>query len=242
MTVTTFVPKPNIDSRLIVNSYNIIDCASRHGSLIVAYSGGKDGLCAALLARDMGIKMGVCELSYTFTNQEHDIRNTASGLGVEVEWRRTLDMAWLAKHPKFVFSRCPEVVSAFCQIRQRDSVERCAKSHGHKVVITGRKKRGNSVRKAIDPRRSGTIGCHPIREWDDGDVWAFLRLRGVGVPWIYSTPFGKHEGNSAWPFCRQYLSRFENYEVIHNIEPKIVERAAEYGIVDAREFLQCKRR
>ena len=43
--------------------------------------------------------------------------------------------------------------------------------------------------------------------------------------------------NSAWPFCRQYADKFNNYAVIYSIEPPIVPQAAAAGVIGAREFL-----
>jgi 3'-phosphoadenosine 5'-phosphosulfate sulfotransferase (PAPS reductase)/FAD synthetase len=237
MTVATFAAKPRIDPQRVAEARQIIKDGLRLGRALVAYSGGKDGLCAALLARDLGVTLGVCELSFTFVDQERDIRQTANHLGGQVVWRNTLDIAWLAAHPQFVFNRDTRAINTFCQVRQRDSVEHYARDHGYRVVITGRKKHGNSVRYAIHPRANGTVGCHPLRDWDDGDIWAYLRDAGIPVPWVYRTSFGRHEGNSAWPFCRQYADKFNNYAVIYSIEPPIVLQAAAAGVIGAREFL-----
>jgi 3'-phosphoadenosine 5'-phosphosulfate sulfotransferase (PAPS reductase)/FAD synthetase len=207
------------------------------GKGVVAYSGGKDGLAVALLARDLGVNIGVCELSYTFTEQEKNIRATANLLGfTEVVWRKKLSISWLARRPQYVFCR-DRRYNEFCQHKHRSSVEDWAKLNGYPVVITGRKSKGNMVKAPIYSLKNGTIGCHPLKDWDDGDIWAFLRDRGVARPWIYSTRLGQTLGNGVWPSFHDFPDRQANYRVIYDIEPAVVHEAALVDVAGAREFL-----
>ncbi|MDR0472313.1 MAG: phosphoadenosine phosphosulfate reductase family protein [Treponema sp.] len=233
----TLEAKEKVAPGLIDGSLSILEKALMRGKGIVAYSGGKDAIVVALLAQKLGVIDGVCELSFCFTQQETDIKKQAISLGFNVQYRKKFDLRWLARHPQFVFNNDTKQINAFCQIRQRDSCEKYALQNGYKVVITGRKNQGNSIKDTIYERRNGTVGAHPLREWTDGDIWAYLRDKGIPRPWIYGTPFGLAEGNSFWPICRQYPDRDQNYTVIYGIEPNIVLQAARFGIIGAAEFL-----
>jgi len=234
----SFVAKDSVPRDRMADAYRILTAGRKLGPVMVAYSGGKDGLAAALLARDVGVGgLNVCELSFTFRRQEQDIRATAHRFGINVVYRHHLSLGWLAAHPQYLFTHDMKLNGALCHLRQQNSVESYARRHGIQVVITGRKTLGNSVRQAIDPRKNGTTGCHPLRGWDDGDVWALLRDRGVPMPWVYSTPFGRRQGNTGWPFCRLGSTIQENYEIIYQIEAETVLDAAEAGVPGAREFL-----
>lgn len=216
----------------------ILQKGKEQGRCVIAYSGGKDGLAAALLAQDAGITVGVCELSFTFFLQEQDIRQTARRLGFSIIWRKNLTLSWLAQRPQYVFNHDRKKTNELMQFRQRDSVERFAKLNNLPVVITGRKSKGNTVASALHKRSNGTWGCHPLRSWDEGDVWTFLKQRGVATPWVYSTPIGISQGNTGWPFCREAPTVQGNWRVVHSIEPAVVEAAAMVDVVGARDFLK----
>lgn len=222
----------------IESAQEIIQEGRKHGLCVIAYSGGKDGLAAALLALDQGITLGVCELSFTFSRQEQDIKRTANSLGFTMVYRKNLNLSWLAAHPQYVFSHDRKRTNELMQFRQRNSVESFARHNHFPVVITGRKSQGNTVAKAVHKRGNGTWGCHPLRSWDEGDVWTFLRDRGVATPWVYGTPIGISQGNTGWPFCRECPDIQGNWNVIYGIEPTIVHQAALVDVAGARAFLR----
>jgi 3'-phosphoadenosine 5'-phosphosulfate sulfotransferase (PAPS reductase)/FAD synthetase len=236
----SLIAKDKVSPGLIDSSLRIIEKALMHGSAVVAYSGGKDAIVTSLLCQQLGVNDGICELSFCFTRQEIDIKKQAAALGFNIHYRKILDMAWLAKHPQFVFNNDVKHINSLCQVRQRNSCERYAFRQGYKVVFTGRKNKGNCIKDAIYERSNGTVGAHPLREWTDGDIWAYMRDKGIPRPWIYGTPFGMAEGNSFWPICRQYPDRQRNYGVIYGMEPEIVIEAAKYGVIGAAEFLKTQ--
>lgn len=238
MTVATFQARASLDQDLILEARRIIKRALREypGEALVAYSGGKDGNVAALLAQELGLNHGVCETSFTFLQQREDIRRTAQRYGHEVVYRSRLDLPWLKARPQHVFSRNTRLINALCQVRQRATMESYAKAHGYRLIITGRKRAGNSVKAPIY-EKGGFVYVHPLANWKDLDIWAYLKHRGQDVPWIYHTPFGRREGNSAWPFYRESTDRMVCYRAIYDTEPAIVEEAAVADIIGARAFL-----
>jgi 3'-phosphoadenosine 5'-phosphosulfate sulfotransferase (PAPS reductase)/FAD synthetase len=233
-----FITRDAVRPGRIETAMEILAEGKRKGNCVIAYSGGKDGLAAALLAKDAGISLGVCELSFTFAKQEWDIRLTAQRLGFTMIWRNSLSLSWLAQRPQYVFNHDRKRTNELMQFRQRNSVERFAKHNHIPVVITGRKSQGNTVASAVHKRGNGTWGCHPLRSWDEADVWTFLRDRGVATPWVYQTPIGISQGNTGWPFCRECPDIQGNWRVIHDIEPSVVEAAALVDVVGARDFLR----
>src|SRR5215207_6461997 len=80
---------------------------------VLAYSGGKDGLAVALLAKRLGIFTGVCDESYYFTKQREDVRATAARLELNVAFREYLRLDYLVRHPEFVFPQKTQDANRF---------------------------------------------------------------------------------------------------------------------------------
>lgn len=204
---------------------------------VVAYSGGKDGLAVALLAKWLGIGHGVCDESYYFTRQREDVRVTADSLGIYVAFREYLRLDYLVRHPEFVFPQTTQDANRFMQARQRTTVEKYAKAHGCRVILTGRKRQGgNSIKAPFYQVRSFT-SCHPLIHWSDQNVWDFLAANGVPKPWIYSTALGRAEGNIGWPLAGKNIPYGECWHHVWDVEPDIVIEAARESVVGAKAFL-----
>jgi 3'-phosphoadenosine 5'-phosphosulfate sulfotransferase (PAPS reductase)/FAD synthetase len=239
MTVSRWDTKERVSPGKLAEAHNTLEQLLEYAKRpVLAYSGGKDGLVVAHMARALGIKTGVCEQSFYFTEQKADIRRQANALGMNVIYRDHIDMPWLAKRPNLVFNHDSATRSKFYFARQQQSVTTYAEAHGHDAIVTGRKRGGNSVKAPLYRKRNGLWMCHPLASWDDGDVWTYLRDASIAVPWVYQTPFGQSEGNSCWPMLREFKSLDQNYRVIHRIEPALVTAAAAAGIASAAAFLR----
>ena len=206
---------------------------------LLAYSGGKDGLVASLLAQEaIGADVGICETSFYVPAQLADIRSTADRLGFRVTYKSILQPEHFRRYPRHLFPhRDVNAFSQFCEMRQRRSFEGFARARERRFIITGRKKRGNSVKSELY-RKGDLVMVHPLREWTDPDIWAYLKHRGVAVPWVYQTPLGQAEGNSPWNLYRRYADKRLCWRAIHETDAGVVRDAAANGIAGAREFLQ----
>lgn len=241
MGVKSFDPVP-VKQRVMDDSLRAIERALRGSSArpIIAYSGGKDGLAAAILCKQFDVSLGVCETSFCFTKQIRDIKRTARKLDFEVVYRDTLDMAWLARNQHVLFSRNGKDKDYFYGKRQRRSFEEYARDNGYNVIITGRKKDTNSV-PSISYDVRGYRSVHPLREWSDGNVWWLLKEHGVEVPWVYGTAVGKLIGNGTWAAHRahdDYPHHRQSWRDIFDIEPNIVRQAARHNLRGAQAFIR----
>jgi 3'-phosphoadenosine 5'-phosphosulfate sulfotransferase (PAPS reductase)/FAD synthetase len=171
---------------------------------LIAYSGGKDGLVAAHLMAQHGATNGVCETSFYYATQEADVRQTAARLGLNVSFQENRDDDWLRKHPEFLFADDAPTRSKSFAGRQQRTMRINAEKQGADMVVFGRRTEENSVKTMLYPVH-GRLSFHPIRDWRETDVWAYLASVGIERPWIYSTVHGTHSGNSPFYSLRARL-------------------------------------
>jgi len=162
---------------------------------LVAFSGGKDAIVAGHLAKSVGVKHFVCEESFYFKPQIESIRGIATHLGFDVTYTDSLDMGWLSKNRRVVFSTDTKVRSWSFAVRQQATVKRHAKRIQSQCHIFGRRTQENTVRAEVYVAKPGTQ-CHPLRNWRTEDVWEYFDKYSIPVPYIYGTRFGKTEGNA----------------------------------------------
>jgi 3'-phosphoadenosine 5'-phosphosulfate sulfotransferase (PAPS reductase)/FAD synthetase len=237
MTVASFdacaVPQQLIDSALAT----IRNALAQGTRAIVAWSGGKDGLVAGLLARDLGITDCCCDESFYFERQKDDVRDTARLQGVDVRYYDRLNMAWLAANQRLCFPyRDTKAFDRFCELRQRTTMHQHALLRGADIIITGRKQVGNMV-KAPLYRKGAMLMCHPIYNWRDPHVWGFLQQRGVPRPWIYSTVIGQKEGNTPWTLFRRFADMAQNWAAVASVDMAPIRAAAPFNIRGAADYL-----
>jgi 3'-phosphoadenosine 5'-phosphosulfate sulfotransferase (PAPS reductase)/FAD synthetase len=235
--IKTFAALP-VSDEMVERARNVIREALTMGrGAVVGWSGGKDGLVAGLLARDLGIVDGCCDESFYFDAQKADIRAMATSLGVHVRYYDRLGMDWLAKHQRLCFPfGDTAATNLMCEARQRKTMEVHAAHQHAEVIITGRKQDGNNVKAPIY-RKGNVLMCHPIYNWRDGHVWGFLHQHRIPMPWVYTTPLGQVWGNSPWPSFRRSANMHENWRVVASIEMKVLRDAAPYDIRGAAEVL-----
>jgi 3'-phosphoadenosine 5'-phosphosulfate sulfotransferase (PAPS reductase)/FAD synthetase len=178
--------------RIIVNAVRQSGTAP-----VTAYSGGKDGLVAGILAARLGYREAICETSFTIARQRVSMKQIAARHGMNVTYRWSLDDAWLAAQPELIFSSDAALRSRSFARRQQRTVRIYAKERGAQCVIFGRRTEENTVKAPIYDK-GGVIQCHPIRNWKLHHVWTFFERHGIERPWIYSTRFGKTEGSAAF--------------------------------------------
>lgn len=181
----------------INNSIEIIRKASSLGKGVVAFSGGKDGLVAAILINKIipNIEM-VCETSFYFPKQLEDIKKTAKMLGFNVTYVCNLSDEWLMNHKtKLLFSSSAKVRQWSFNVRQQNTIKKFAIKTRAQVTYTGRRTQENSVPKEIYSTKKNGMQAHPLRNWTTNDIWEFILDQGLERPFIYSTKWGE-QGNS----------------------------------------------
>lgn len=198
--------------------------AVRADRIVLAYSGGKDSLVACHLARThLGLRDAVCEVSFYFRRHEIQAMENAGPdvLDLDCEFRDSLGIMWLRRNPHVLFSDDNAVRSWTFSTRQQRTVKKYARKHGFDAQLFGRRTEENSVRAPLYRTRAG-LQIHPIRDWSTLHVWAYVREHGLPEPWIYSTAFGRLEGNA--PFYTLRASDVGGYAGAWDLVSSLDER------------------
>lgn len=177
-------------------SLQIIEAAFDYAdSPALAYSGGKDSVVVGLLLRELGLTVpGVCEVSFCFSRQIEDFRENAEKLGHNIEFRKSLDDEFLHKHDELIFGGSAEKRGWYYSVRQQKTVKDFAEENGHDCQIFGRRTEDNTVKDYLYETSAG-LQCHPVRDWNEHQVVAYIRQSDVvDMPWIYSTRWSKLYG------------------------------------------------
>ncbi len=173
-----------VTTEKLEQAFRILDAGmlrAEPGELCLAYSGGKDGIAVALLARQRGIIMGMCDWSWNFDQQRQDIHVTAELLGLKITYYDRFNLTYLKEHPTILFPQTAGPRNRVQQMRQRDSIVRYCKENYFKGYITGRKRPKNIVRSTIYAIK-GLLSVHPLCFWSEQDVWDYLKDHGVKTP------------------------------------------------------------
>lgn len=205
-----------------------IKAAVNAGAAFVAFSGGKDSIVTAALARRVGIREAACDVSLNMAVDTADFKAAAHSLGLEVHYYEPLDEAWLHAHPEFVFMD-PSLLGAYYAKRQQATIRRHWQRDKAKAVIVGRRTEENTVRGPLAVLKSGMAQYFPIFDWTAADVWQFIVDAGLPVPRIYTTRLGMADGATSWPEINVAGSRrngFDPLPFIDRREPGLLERFA----------------
>lgn len=162
---------------------------------LLAYSGGKDSIVVCHMSEKLGVRKAVCETSFYFHKALESVLQIGQELKLDVTYKNSLDINWLKKNKTIIFSADTKKRSWSFAARQQRTVKKYAKHIKADLVIYGRRTEENHVKKHIYETKDG-LNCHPIRDWKEADVWAYFKKYGITIPYIYSTTFGKIEGNA----------------------------------------------
>ena len=195
----------------------------KHGEVLLAYSGGKDALCLALIMLNAGIPFKpVCDVSWYFPQQIKDIVRTVNKLSIKnIEYTEYLPEKYLKNNNHMIFSTCSKIRSRLFSLRQQKAIKDFSESNKYKLVLFGRRDEENSVKRKIYKRDSGIYYMHPLKVWKTHQVWEYIFSCGLERPWIYGTEFGIREGNAPFylfmpydyedtDYCWKYISSLYN--------------------------------
>lgn len=202
--------------------------------LLLAYSGGKDSIVAAHLAKDLGITESICETCFCSPIQVADFKKSAAQLGLNVTYKASLSWEWLAEHPEWIHPP-RSMAGKFYAIRQQRTIKTHAKQHGFTAVVYGRRTEENTVRSSDYCTKDGLSHCHPIREWTTSEVWAYIHAHGLHYPSIYNHQIGKIAGNTPLNTLMEIPEK-DIWKTMHSFDPNYVQNFAPFN-ADARNFL-----
>ena len=201
---------------------------------MLAWSGGKDSLVVAHIIKEAGlmpyISDTVCETSFYFEKQLEDIKKTADSLGWNVTYKDSLGWDWIRKHPEVIFSNDSRIRGWSFAQRQQKTVADYARQHGNDAIIFGRRTQENTVPSSLYYKKQlKHWSCHPIKDWSTLDVWNYLELFNIPIPWIYTNNFGKYSGNSGFFSLRaKYVGGVDKaWELVTSLDPNINKQKVE---------------
>jgi 3'-phosphoadenosine 5'-phosphosulfate sulfotransferase (PAPS reductase)/FAD synthetase len=203
----------------IAKSKSIIEQAAKKcDAMFCMFSGGRDSLCVALLARE--VNPG-CQLLF----MESSI-NLPGAVKFAVEMADKLELPLHRSHPENYqgdfatvarrFGYFPTVEQPWCsgRLKIRPARAYLRKLYGRQSIakLTGVRRAESYRRRAMyrprayitkDPEHAGSHLVHPILDWSDNDVLALLRAHNLAV----SNPLYRVYGVSDCYWCPFYQER-----------------------------------
>lgn len=236
--IEELVTREELEERIKATIAEITDvtCGKRAA---YAWSAGKDSLVLGEICRMSGITdcmMGVCNLEYPafmkwvdkYKPKELEIINTGQ------------DMEWLSKHPSMLFPQDSATAAKWFSIVQHRAQARYYGEHNLDVILLGRRRAdGNYCGRGtnIYTDGKGVTRYSPLAAWSHEEILAFIHYHKVHMPPIYQWKNGYLCGTHPWP-ARQWMGSEEvGWEDVYEIDPQIVEKAAEW-LPGAEEYLK----
>lgn len=209
---------------------------------LIAFSGGKDSIVAAHIAKAHGISLSVCEISFCFPQSVTEFHAIAKHIGLSVEWSNRLDMAWLKRNQHLMFASLKAQGELYAK-RQQATIKRTARKRGVTGIIYGRRREENTVRADLYQTADHVWHCHPLVDWSTANVWQYINDHGLPYPTLYDTPIGKLEG--ADPFIGVSAANaakhgYNHFDLIHQYDPRILDSIADRHR-PTRDYLKAKR-
>ena len=165
--------------------------------ITLAYSGGKDAIVVAhMLSKIRKVELAVFETCWAIERTVEEGKKYADDFGIKVTCEDSLSFEWLRKHPQVMFTSDVQDRALVDTVRQQRTIKRLTPTGS--VSVFGRRKEENCVRKYLYETKAGWQ-LHPIFDWTFEDIRSYFRMFNLEIPWIYSTIFGKLEGQASFP-------------------------------------------
>lgn len=218
-----------------------------HGKKVgYAWSGGKDSIALQVVMERAGIRK--CYMASVSALSFHHYLPWCMEHGpasLEIMDYDKVNVAWLGKHQQYIFNQQDHSIwSKFCQVRGHDRF--CQDNRLDMVILGRRYQDGNYIGPRgtnIISKGNGVTLYSPISDWSHEMVMAVIHyFKNRNLPDLYTFPEGFVEGTPIWPdFYKSNESLDDSYLRIYKIEPRLIERAAQY-IPTAAQFLKSKHR
>lgn len=173
-------------SDLVLHTVAVLEAAQAHGPAVHTNSFGPEGVvlthlitCHAPAIRTVSLDTGrLPEETYAVAEA---LRRR---YGVDIDWyypdADTL-RAFTHRHGVNAFYDGVELRRACCAIRKVEPLVRALS--GHRAWVTGRRRDQSQHRSALPERewdeQRGILKFNPLTEWNEADVWAFIRAHDI---------------------------------------------------------------
>ena len=195
----------------------------------VSWSGGKDSIVVEHMCQQIGINRNF----WVRSNLEYpEVINWIDKHGpdnLEVVNTRQ-DLKWLKKNQHMLFPQNEKVASIWFKIVQNTGQKWYFEENKIDMLLVGRRiKDGNDPGEGgMDVDEYGIVRYAPIYDWNHEDVLAYIEYFNIKWPPLYQWANGFQVGTGPWA-AREYTGSMHNgWKEVYNINPSIVEKAAEY--------------
>lgn len=235
--IEQLVPREQLDEKVKRTVEEII-AETKGKKVAFAWSAGKDSLVLEQLCYMAGINS--CVLVISNLEYQAFLEWVEGHKPAELEIINTgQDLEWLVKHEQMLFPQNSQIASQWFHIVQHRGQAKYYKAKELDMLLLGRRRAdGNYVGKGsnIYTDGKGITRYSPLADWNHEDILAFIHYYNVAMPPIYDWKKGYLCGTHPWA-ARQWTSSIENgWKEVYEIEPSIVEKAAE-KIESAKVFL-----
>ena len=204
----------------------------------VSWSGGKDSIVVEHICQQIGINRNF----WVRSNLEYpEVINWIDKHGpdnLEVVNTRQ-DLKWLKKNLHMLFPQNEKAASIWFKIVQNTGQKWYFEENKIDMLLVGRRiKDGNDPGEGgMDVDEHGIVRYAPIYDWNHEDVLAYIEYFNIKWPPLYQWANGFQVGTGPWA-AREYTGSMHNgWKEVYNINPSIVEKAAEY-INSASKYLE----
>ena len=205
----------------------------------LTWSGGKDSAALLYVAHRAGIQRGMCGLTRVEFPEYERWAHTNLPDGIDVFYRDTITVEWVAKHPDYLFPADYKSYYGWTVKGHQWAQNRWAHDTNTDMLIFGRRTGdGNSCGPGgIRQRRDGiTLNC-PIYDWTHDDVLCVLGAYNAPLPPQYWWPRALRHTTGRWPNRERLVGGIaQNWHEIAIIDRTVVEDAARV-IDSARHYL-----
>lgn len=168
-------------------------------SAAFAWSGGKDSIALARVARAAGIDRCFLVASHLEYPSFEDWLTRHSPPGLDV-LRIPLDLAWLRSHPDLLLPYTYRQQQEWFRLMQWNGQRKWCTEHGIDVLVMGRRKiDGNYVGKGcINRTKHGFVKWSPLCDWSHEDVLDVIVGYDEELPPVYDYPRGWRVATGPW--------------------------------------------
>lgn len=195
---------------------------------LIAFSGGKDSIVVAHLAREMGFRQAYCDQSLVFERDKPQYQKSVKELDLDCVFEEPLTMGWLKRNSHYLWADLP-TCAKFYGLRQQRSVEKHRVAHGYRVIILGRRYQENTIKAIMYTKASGAVLCNPIADWTTEEIWKYIYRYELSFPEIYDYDVGLINGTGSWvtlsiPYGEQ--NGIDAIQACWDYEPEILRKVA----------------
>lgn len=196
----------------------LLEVSQLKGKILVGHSGGKDSIVVDHLLKESDLEYESLLVSYgtTSTHVEPDVTRV---INCGFDWD------WYVDKPQYLFTQEPRFRNKLWARGHQKVIRQ--EGQNYDIVILGRRLKENTV-KSKRYKVGDTSMYFPIRDWGYGQLFAYIKTRGIELPHYYFLPHGMTR-DWGWEDLAEFpLDEDEAWEAIKQYDPIQLERASKY--------------